>query len=59
MYELELHKIMAAELVRRADNERLVREARRARKAARGSARQERGRAVSADSDRERFAHAA
>lgn len=59
MYELELHKIMAAELVRRADGERLVREARRVRKAARGSARQERGRTVSADSDRERFAHAA
>ncbi|MER7724305.1 hypothetical protein [Streptomyces sp. NPDC096323] len=57
MYELELHKIMAAELHRRADNERLVREARRARKAARVSARQERERTVSAD--RERFAHAA
>ncbi|MER5275674.1 hypothetical protein ABT025_07945 [Streptomyces sp. NPDC002809] len=59
MYELELHKVMAAELVRRADNERLVREARRARKAARGSARQEREGTVSADRDRERFAHAA
>lgn len=62
MYELELHKIMAAELVRRADNERLVREARRARKAARASARQERQereRTVSADSGRERFVHAA
>lgn len=59
MYELELHKIMAAELVRRADNERLVREARRARKAARASARQERERTVSADSGRERFVHAA
>ncbi|MEU1346173.1 hypothetical protein ACFYPA_08655 [Streptomyces sp. NPDC005775] len=59
MYELELHKIMAAELIRRADNDRLVREARRARRAARLSARQERGRTVSADSGRERFAHAA
>lgn len=59
MYELELHKIMAAELVRRAHNERLVREARRARKAARSSARQERGRTVSAEGDRERFTHAA
>ncbi|WP_327708716.1 hypothetical protein OG912_07630 [Streptomyces sp. NBC_00464] len=59
MYELELHKIMAAELVRRADNERLVREARRAGKAARISARQERERTVSANRDRERFAHAA
>ncbi|MEU9200296.1 hypothetical protein [Streptomyces sp. NPDC048332] len=60
MYELELHKIRAAEFVRRAADERLVREARRARKAAaRGSVRQERGRTVSADGDRERFAHAA
>ncbi|MFI6898978.1 hypothetical protein ACIBM4_33180 [Streptomyces sp. NPDC050256] len=60
MYELELHKIRAAELVRRAADERLVREARRARRtAARGSARQERERKVSAGTDRERFAHAA
>ncbi|TXS38307.1 hypothetical protein [Streptomyces sp. OR43] len=60
MYELELHKIRAAEFVRRAADERLVREARRARKAAaRGSARQERERTVSAGTDRERFAHAA
>lgn len=59
MYELELHKIRAAELVRRAADERLVREARRARKAARGSAGQERERTVSAGTDRERFAHAA
>lgn len=59
MYELELHKIRSAELVRRAADERLVREARRARKAARGSARQERERTVSANTDRERFAHAA
>ncbi|WP_393060838.1 hypothetical protein [Streptomyces sp. LN549] len=59
MYQLELHKIMAAELVRRADNERLALEARRARKAARSSASQERERTVSADRGRERFAHAA
>ncbi|MFE9857074.1 hypothetical protein [Streptomyces sp. NPDC005780] len=60
MYELELHKIRAAELVRRAADERLVRDARRARKAAaRSSARQERERTVSASTDRERFAHAA
>ncbi|MET7643340.1 hypothetical protein ABZS83_06765 [Streptomyces sp. NPDC005426] len=59
MYELELHKIMAAELIRRAADERLVREARRARKAARVSARQEHERTVSADRERERFAHAA
>lgn len=59
MYELELHKIRSAELVRRAADERLVREVRRARKAARGSARQERERKVSAGTDRERFAHAA
>lgn len=59
MYELELHKIRAAELVRRAADERLVREARRARKATRGFARQERERKVSAGTDRERFAHAA
>ncbi|MFD8690647.1 hypothetical protein [Streptomyces sp. NPDC059651] len=59
MYELELHKIMAAELVRRADNQRLVREARRAHKEARGTARRERERTVSAERDREQFAHAA
>lgn len=59
MYELELHKIRSAELVRRAADERLVREVLRARKAARGSARQERERTVSAGTDRERFAHAA
>ncbi|WP_406455082.1 hypothetical protein OG782_26650 [Streptomyces sp. NBC_00876] len=59
MYELELHKIMEAELIRRADNARLVREARRAHRAARGSARKEGERTVSADTDRERFAHAA
>ncbi|MCM2411523.1 MULTISPECIES: hypothetical protein [unclassified Streptomyces] len=59
MYELELHKIMQAELIRRADNERLIREVRRNRRANRGSARKEAERTVSADRDRERFAHAA
>ncbi|MEV0919793.1 hypothetical protein AB0I93_36820 [Streptomyces sp. NPDC049967] len=59
MYEYELQKIMQAELIRRADAERLAREARRAGRAARGSARKERERTVSADSDRQRFVHAA
>ncbi|MFJ1898198.1 MULTISPECIES: hypothetical protein [unclassified Streptomyces] len=59
MYEYELHKVMQAELIRRADAERLAREARRADRAARSSARQERGGKVSADRERQRFAHAA
>lgn len=59
MYELELHKVMQAELIRRADNERLVREARRARRVTRGSAGKEHERTVSTDRDRGRFAHAA
>ncbi|MFF1921447.1 hypothetical protein ACFVW8_12840 [Streptomyces sp. NPDC058221] len=59
MYALELHKIVQADLIRRADNERLLREARRARRAARGTAREDRERKVSADGGRERFAHAA
>lgn len=59
MYTLELQKIRQAELIRRADTERLVREARRADRAARGSARKERERTVSADGERERFTHAA
>ncbi|WNI29058.1 hypothetical protein [Streptomyces sp. ITFR-6] len=59
MYEYELHKVMQAELIRRADAERLAREVRRAERAARSTARKERERTVSADSDRQRFAHAA
>ncbi|MGN5636925.1 hypothetical protein [Streptomyces sp. AC154] len=59
MYEYELHKVMQAELIRRADAERLAREARRAERAVRSTARKERERTVSADSDRQRFAHAA
>lgn len=59
MYEYELQKIMQAELIRRAAAERLAREARRAGRAARSSARKERERTVSADRERQRFAHAA
>uniref|UniRef100_A0AAU2VLQ8 Uncharacterized protein n=1 Tax=Streptomyces sp. NBC_00008 TaxID=2903610 RepID=A0AAU2VLQ8_9ACTN len=59
MYEYELQKIVHAELIRRADAERLAREARRADRAARGSARKEHERKVSTDSDRQRFVHAA
>ncbi|MFJ6465864.1 hypothetical protein ACIQM0_33370 [Streptomyces sp. NPDC091387] len=59
MFTLEFQKIRQAELIRRADNERLIREARRADRAARSSARKERERTVSADRERERFAHAA
>ncbi|WP_329613742.1 hypothetical protein OG244_11300 [Streptomyces brevispora] len=59
MYELELQKIRQAELIRRADSGRLVREASRAARAARSTAREERGRTVSADRERERFARAA
>ncbi|WLQ36430.1 hypothetical protein P8A18_24690 [Streptomyces castrisilvae] len=59
MYELELHKIMQAELVRRADHQRLVREARGARRSARGSAHQDGERPVSTAGAWERFTHAA
>ncbi|MEU8702384.1 hypothetical protein AB0C61_32920 [Streptomyces sp. NPDC048680] len=59
MFTLEFQKIRQAELIRRADNERLIREARRADRAARSSARKEREGTVSADRERERFAHAA
>ncbi|MFB7558741.1 hypothetical protein [Streptomyces brevispora] len=59
MYELELHKIRHAELIRRADNQRLIREARRAGRAVRRSARKERERMVNAARERERFTHAA
>ncbi|MGW1227398.1 hypothetical protein [Streptomyces sp. NPDC001478] len=57
MFEMELYKIMSAELVRRAATERLAREARRAARKARRSARHEDEGVVS--TDRERFAHAA
>ncbi|WP_055568888.1 hypothetical protein [Streptomyces atriruber] len=41
MFEYEMHRMRAAELVRQADRRRLVGEARKARAAARRSARQE------------------
>ncbi|MFF5335014.1 hypothetical protein [Streptomyces sp. NPDC013181] len=47
MFEFELQKVMHAELLRRADLQRLAGEARRARRAARRSARHEPGRTVS------------
>ncbi|CAM5596597.1 hypothetical protein [Streptomyces purpurascens] len=40
MYEYELQQLRTADLIRRADHERLVREAARARRAARGEAAQ-------------------
>lgn len=61
MFERELQKIREAELISRADRERLVRTARlarrNARRAARESVRQESERPVS--TDRDRFTHAA
>ncbi|MER8085357.1 hypothetical protein ACFVZR_14760 [Streptomyces sp. NPDC058316] len=61
MYTLELHQVKAAELLRRAERERLAGEARRARRAARRTARdavrKEAERPVS--TDRDRFVHAA
>ncbi|MFC5804825.1 hypothetical protein [Streptomyces formicae] len=60
MFAYELHQVMQAELIRRADAERLLREARQARRSARLSARR------SAENDpegrvstRSRFARAA
>ncbi|MER7999774.1 MULTISPECIES: hypothetical protein [unclassified Streptomyces] len=41
MFEYELHKIHAAELIRRAERHRLAREIRRARRAARDAKREE------------------
>ncbi|MFF2408820.1 hypothetical protein [Streptomyces sp. NPDC058092] len=69
MYTLELHKMNATELRRRADRERLAQEILRARRAARRAARDS-GRAARRDSvskeaegpastDRNRFVHAA
>ncbi|MFE7355695.1 hypothetical protein ACFU8Q_21510 [Streptomyces sp. NPDC057543] len=69
MYPLELHKMYATELRRRADRERLAREVLRARRAARRVARDS-GRAARRDpankgaegpasTDRNRFVHAA
>ncbi|THA31966.1 hypothetical protein E6R18_15200 [Streptomyces sp. A1277] len=59
MYELELHKIMQAELLRRADHRRLLVEARRARRSGGRSPRQEDGRTVSTGGERRRFTPAA
>ncbi|MEU2433352.1 hypothetical protein ABZ611_28345 [Streptomyces sp. NPDC007861] len=60
MFAYELHQVMQAELVRRADAERLLREARRARRAARLSARRSAGNDPERPvSTRSRFARAA
>ncbi|WP_241990097.1 MULTISPECIES: hypothetical protein [unclassified Streptomyces] len=59
MYEFELHKILHAELLRRADLRRLADEARRSRRFARRSGRQEPGRTVSSGGVRDRFTPAA
>ncbi|MEW1887508.1 hypothetical protein ACGFR6_18895 [Streptomyces sp. NPDC048567] len=63
MFEYELHKVMHAELLRRADLQRLAGEATRARRvtrrAARRTARQEAEGPVSTGGVRDRFTHAA
>ncbi|MEU2021198.1 hypothetical protein ABZ565_03285 [Streptomyces sp. NPDC016469] len=63
MFEYELHKVMHAELLRRADLQRLAGEATRARRtsrrAARRIARQEAEGPVSTGGVRDRFTHAA
>ncbi|WP_406497668.1 hypothetical protein OG936_25300 [Streptomyces sp. NBC_00846] len=65
MYTLELHKMNATELRRRADRDRLVQEILRARRAARDSGRAARRDSGSkeaegpASTDRNRFVHAA
>ncbi|WP_328906018.1 hypothetical protein OG230_25285 [Streptomyces sp. NBC_00234] len=57
MYAYELHQIQAAELIRRAESQRLVREAVLARRAARRTGRDDTEGRVSAN--RSRFVHAA
>lgn len=57
MFEYELQKINAAELIRKADHERLVREIRTARRKARRAAKEAREGRVNAPHDR--FARAA
>ncbi|MGW2510449.1 hypothetical protein ACWC0A_13615 [Streptomyces scopuliridis] len=57
MFEYELQKINAAELIRRADHQRLVREVRTARRQARRAAKEDREGRVNAPHDR--FAPAA
>ncbi|WP_405938983.1 hypothetical protein OG338_22150 [Streptomyces sp. NBC_00726] len=62
MFEYELHKAMHAELLRRADLQRLAGEATRARRArrdARRTVRQEPEGPVSTGGVRDRFTHAA
>lgn len=57
MFEYEMHQMRAAELIRRADNERLVRQARKARQeAARDAGNEGEGRV---ESHRGRFVSAA
>ncbi|MER7315494.1 MULTISPECIES: hypothetical protein [Streptomyces] len=57
MYSYEMHQLRAAELIRRADRRRLVREAVAARTAARTAGRDDPDRRVS--EDRGRFTRAA
>ncbi|MEV5606010.1 hypothetical protein AB0L33_31695 [Streptomyces sp. NPDC052299] len=58
MFAYELHKVMHAELLRRADLQRLAGEATRARRARR-TPRKESGRTVSTSGVRDRFTPAA
>ncbi|MFC8536349.1 hypothetical protein ACFUJY_20690 [Streptomyces sp. NPDC057249] len=58
MFEYELHKVMHAELLRRADLRRLAGEATRARRSRR-TLRKESGRTVSTGGVRDRFTPAA
>ncbi|MFH8796769.1 hypothetical protein [Streptomyces sp. NPDC017941] len=59
MFEYELHQIRTAELARQAQHDRLVREARRARRASRRDGGHEAGGRVSAPRDADRFTRAA
>ncbi|GGT40399.1 MULTISPECIES: hypothetical protein [Streptomyces] len=61
MYMLELHKLNAIELRRRAEQERLAGEARRARRAVRRAARESVRKEAEGpvSTDRDRFVHAA
>ncbi|MFE2843699.1 hypothetical protein ACFXKS_09120 [Streptomyces scopuliridis] len=52
MFEYELQKINAAELIRRADQQRLVREVRTARRQARRAAKEDREGRVNTPHDR-------
>ncbi|MFD0344303.1 hypothetical protein ACFVH0_37490 [Streptomyces sp. NPDC127117] len=61
MYAYRLHELRAAELRRRAERDRLVQEALRARRAARRAARNSGHKETegSVSTDRKRFVHAA